>query len=202
MGFGKALGIGLAAFIGLNFGMTIVYQLIVIGELTIFGSLTNIQTLLETFFGGIILPPTLSFLFLLGSENIGNMLSGIGAPPGTFPENINQVLFYGSLFLYIIPSVGAALITGRMAGGKGKAFGAWFLICAISGAILILVNMLMEPIDLGILASMLTLLDPMGMMGIGQMMGMFAIFILIFSIILNGFFYGVFAMLTSRDDFI
>lgn len=201
MGFGKALGIGLAVFVGANFGMTILYQLLVEGQITLFSNLTDIGVLMGALFGAIVTPPTFSFLYVFASQPLADMFLGAGAPPGTFPSNLQTMMFYGGLFLYIIPCVAAALVSGLFAGSKGKAFGAWFLICAIAGVILILMPFIGFSVDIGPLTYFISSLDLTGMMGLEAMMGMFAMFVIIFSIILNGLFYGVFAILTSREEF-
>ena len=99
---------------------------------------------------------------------------------------MSMALDLGSLLVVIgwiaIPLI-SALITGKLAGGKGAAFGAWLLISILSAAIIGIV------VYLNIIPSIMSGLDGMVFLGIVLLLGG-----------INGIFYGAFAQLMSSDD--
>ena len=116
----------------------------------------------------------------------------------------------------------AALITGKLAEGKGAAFGAWMLVCIISVVILLVFALIMP--EMGIAISVLQFFNSFGFGALGQLiilsmpdlslvepmlasLGYSAgdatalIVPLIISGVISGIFYGCFALLTTGSEY-
>lgn len=87
---------------------------------------------------------------------------------------LNTMLLYIG---YIVAPLLAALIGGRFGEGKGQSFGCWFLTACISFGVVLVMQIIFGAYTIG-----------------------FIIEIIIYGVI-NGFFYGCFALLMSSSDF-
>ena len=169
MSFGKGFGIGFVVFVALNLVFSILVGFLAGGNIA--AIFTDVSSIIVTLLGGGLIPPTVSFLSIA--------VSFVGA--------IDIIALIPLLAAIIIPLI-SAIIAGKLAGGKGAAFGAWFLISIISAAVLgvlVLLNIIAEiPISLSGYSS-----DAMTTLILVIVLGA-----------INGIFYGAFAILMSSDD--
>ncbi|MHA1150327.1 MAG: hypothetical protein ACTSR8_19035 [Promethearchaeota archaeon] len=168
MSFGKGFGIGFLVFVILNLVFSLLTFLLAGNIVAFTGIFSDINAIIITLLGGGLVPPSISFLIVAvlvvtSSFELGTLLSVIGT--------------------IAIPLI-SALITGKLAGGKGAAFGAWLLISILSAAIIGIM------LYLGIISNLSTDYIPAGNL----------LLILILFGAINGIFYGAFAQLVSSDD--
>lgn len=192
--FGKGFGVGLIVFIVLNFSFALINSLFSVTIGSFFGALTDLRALVFLLFGSIILPPFIVFFSVFGSifRLIGGPLLGVISV-----ESFSLQVVINSIGFLVCPLI-ASITSGRLAGGKSAAFGAWFLISIISSGVLItfififgVANML----DSSLITVQYLILGQSGV-------PFFLIVILLIIIgVINGIFYGCFAMLASSEDF-
>ncbi|MFX0046841.1 MAG: hypothetical protein ACFE8G_01610 [Candidatus Hermodarchaeota archaeon] len=170
IGLGKALGFSLLAFIGLNF------LFIIIAE-TISGNLNLL-------FSAISSDPLIILIIFFGP--IINL-------PGTVINTIFGQITLGILDESLIQNIGylvspfvAALVAGRTGDGKGGSFGGWLISALIGSAVL------------GVLAFVYpsTLLY-YGILVINPIMSLIGFLL---NGLVNGIFYGCFALLFSKSE--
>jgi len=170
IGLGKALGFSLLAFIGLNF------LFIIIAE-TISGNLNLL-------FSAISSDPLILLIIFFGP--IVNL-------PGTVINTIFGQITLGILDESLILNIGylvspfvAALVAGRTGDGKGGSFGGWLIAALIGSAVL------------GVLAFVYpaTLLY-YGIIVINPIMSLIGFLL---NGLVNGIFYGCFALLFSKSE--
>lgn len=179
MGFGKGFLIGLVLFIGLNVGLYAVYLLLSGGDISsLLTSFTDMSAIGSLLFGAIAITPVYAINLLVNSITVfdlGNLILAL---------------------IYFVSPLVAALVGGKLAGGKGAAFGAWFLI-AIIGAVVMWV--------LAFIGGGATIIETdiveQGINILGLSLGEFTGLILIIIVAaINGIFYGAFAVLMSGEE--
>jgi len=170
IGLGKALGFSLLAFIGLNFLFIIIAQ-------TISGDL-------NTLFSAISSDPFIILLIFFGP--IVNM-------PGNVITSIYAQVSLGLFGAPLIQSIGflvspfvASLVAGRTGDSKGGSFGGWMLAAMIGAAAL---GVLAFVSSSTLLFYSIPVTNPI-MLLIGFML----------SGVVNGIFYGCFALLFSKAE--
>ena len=181
MSFGKGFGIGFLIFVILNLVFTLVTSFLIGGNIA--AMFTDVNSIIITLLGGALLPPTIVFLLIymfLGMGGTSMLSSSLGI------ALLVQVLAY-----LLVPLI-SSIITGKLAGGKGAAFFAWFLISVLSAAIIAIMVYMDFLAYTGGETSMLM------MFGLG--MGETIMIMLILFGVINGIFYGAFAQLVSSDD--
>ena len=178
MGFGKAFGIGLVVFIALNFVFMILAQVLGGDIGTFFSGLSNMSTLAIALFGSATIIPSFVWLGLVGTlldSGLGSLyITLIGLGFGLSSDIAVYILLAG----FIVAPLVAAILTGKMAGSKGAAFGAWVLIA--------------------ILCSLLVMV--LGIVG-GASIDINSIIVYVFSGLIVGIFYSGFAVLVSSEEF-
>ncbi len=184
----------MAVFIVLNFAFSLLTSLLSGNFLTWLIALTNIGSLIVILFNGIIFPPfEVIFLLtklILGTFRIAAFPRGNGGDGSPF----QLVIFIG---YFLIPLI-SALITGRLAGSKGAAFGAWFLISILSITILLvflILGMIDPDTNIVFLRFQLLIFREHGIPGFQLLLS------LIIAGIINGIFYGCFSVLMSKEEF-
>ncbi|TXT62585.1 MAG: membrane protein of unknown function [Promethearchaeota archaeon] len=164
MSFIKGFGIGLVVFVALNF----VFTLIVAAASGIidlfFSGLTDLGSIFSLLFGPIATEPYTNILGLWSSGGAGS-IAGIL----TYTFNIVSPLI-------------AAIIAGRLAGGKRFAALAWFLIAILTAGLLLIPEFLN--------------LTSTSLLAIGGV-----IFLTFIPGVINGVFYATFGMLVSESEF-
>ncbi len=176
MGFGKAFLLSLVIFIAINFGIALVIALLGDGISSFFDSLTDMEQLGANLFGTIKGTPY---------EGMKNLL--VNSLSLAQESESDPIL---PLIAFIAAPLVAAIIAGVSAEGKGQAFGAWFLVAMIAaGVILVLevfLNETMRDLVLG--------LDTLDMIS-------YILLNYLLAALVNGFFYGCFALLTCKSEF-
>jgi hypothetical protein len=170
MGFGKAFGFSLIAFIGINFLFVIIAETITADLNTLFSDITiNPLVLLFIFFGPIISMP-------------GTVIQSIYAYITLGVYDITFIGLMVRLIGYIVAPLIAALIAGRTGETKAGSLGGWFLTAVISS----LAIGLLVFINPAILAyyGLTPTIDTFVMSLLGG--------------VVNGIFYGTFALLFTR----
>ncbi|MBY8989103.1 MAG: hypothetical protein KGD61_11665 [Candidatus Lokiarchaeota archaeon] len=170
IGLGKALGFSLLAFIGLNF-------LFIIIAYTIGGDL-------NTLFSTISSDPLIILLVFFGP--IINL-------PGTVITDIFNGISLGSFDALLIQNIGflvspfvASLVAGRTGDGKGGSFGGW-MIAALIGSVALGVLAFVYPSTL--LYYGITVINPI-----------ISLIVFMLNGVVNGIFYGCFALLFSKSE--
>lgn len=171
MGFGKAFGFSLLAFIGLNFLFLIIAH-------TISGNL-------NLMFGDISAQPLILFALFLGP---------IYYFPGSAIMNTYSAFLFGVPLDVIILSIGtivspliAAIIAGRVGENKAGSFLGWFLTSILCAVIL------------GIFAFIDTAVLSYYGIPIGD--PTMTLVTCLFSGVVNGIFYGAFALLLTKTEY-
>ncbi len=170
MGFGKAFGFSLIAFIGINFLFVIIAETITGGLNTLFSDITlNPLVLLFIFFGPIVYMP-------------GMVIQGIYVSV-TF--GVYDITFIG-LMVQLIGSIVAPLIAALIAGKTGEtkagSLGGWFLTAIVSSLAI----------------GLLVFINPaiLAYYGLPPTIDTFVTSLL--GGVVNGIFYGAFALLFTR----
>ncbi len=175
MGFLKGFGIGLVVFLALNF----VFSLIVAAVDGAIGFFFISFVQWENFFYVLLGPITTApWVNLFGLE-LGGTIFVDGLLGASVAGDIALILQY--IFAIVSPLI-ASILTGRFAGGKRFAFLAWFLISILSGALLLIPELLNAPFATIEIYGIITLIT------------------LIPSVI-NGVFYAPFGMAVSEAEF-
>ena len=173
MGFGKAFGFSLIAFVGLNFLFVIITYTIT-GDLnTLFSDITtNPLVLFFVFFGPIIFMPGEIVQLLYGSIASGPY----------------DAAFIGSLIAligYIVVPLISAIIAGKTGEDKVGSLGGWFLTAIVSSLAIGLLVFLNDPLLLAYY-------------GLAPTIDVFVLSLL--SGVINGIFYGTFALLFASIE--
>ncbi|NVM18041.1 MAG: hypothetical protein HWN80_10010 [Candidatus Lokiarchaeota archaeon] len=170
IGLGKALGFSLLAFIGLNFLFIIIAK-------TISGDLNLL-------FGAISSDPLIILLIFFGPiiNMPGNVITSIY---GQVTLGLFDDLLIQNIGFLVSPFV-ASLVAGRTGDGKGGSFGGWML-AALIGSAALGVLAFISPSTL--LYYFIPVIDPVLLL-IG----------FILSGVVNGIFYGCFALLFSKTE--
>lgn len=177
MGFGKAFGIGLVVFIGINFGLALIAFAIGTGNIMgFFDLLTDMGALSSILFTPVMFPPGDVWLGLMSI-----LMGDIGwiSVSAIYAELVYSGGSMIALIGFIVAPLLAALIAGKMAEGKGAAFGASLMIFIISAVIIMVLGMISGAMTLE-LGSILSLIIIAALVGI---------------------FYGCFALLTAGSEF-
>lgn len=172
MGFGKAFGFSLIAFVGINFLFVIITETITGNLNTLFSDITaNPLVLLFIFFGPIISMP---------GTVVSNMYVSIAS-------GVYDAMFIGTIIRligYIVSPFIASLIAGKTGEKKGGSLGGWFLTAIVSSLAIGLLVFIYPAIlsyyllPVGIETFVLSLLGG----------------------VVNGIFYGTFALLFTRIE--
>ena len=173
MGFGKALGFSMIAFVGLNFLFVIITETIT-GDLnTLFSDITtNPLILIFVFFGPIVFMPGEVVQLLYGSVASG-------------PYDATFIGLLLALIGYIVVPLIAAIIAGKTGEDKVGSLGGWFLTAIISS------------LAIGILVF---LNDPLLMAYYGLTPTLSTFILSLLSGVVNGIFYGTFALLFASIE--
>jgi len=173
MGFGKAFGFSLIAFIGINFLFVIITQTIT-GDLnTLFSDITtNPLVLLFVFFGPIIFMPGEVVQLIYGSIASG-------------PYDATFIGLLIALIGYIIAPLIGSFIAGKTGEDKVGSLGGWFLTSILSS------------LAIGLLVF---LNDPLLLSYYGLLPGIDTFILSLLSGVVNGIFYGTFALLFASIE--
>jgi hypothetical protein len=165
MGFGKAFAIGLIIFMALTFVFALIVAALneAIGIGNFFSTLVNpLSNLGGALFGSVALGPETTLMALM-----------LALAMGALDLTVTLALLSPLIVMLI-----AAIITGRLAEGKGAAFGAWLLICIIASVVLLV----------------------FAIIG-GAAISVLGIIMALTPAIINGIFYGCFALLASGSEY-
>jgi hypothetical protein len=172
MGFGKAFGFSLIAFVGINFLFVIITETITGNLNTLFSDISaNPLVLLFIFFGPIISTP-------------GTVVSSMYV---SIVSGVYDATFIGTIIRligYIVSPFIASLIAGKTGESKGGSLGGWFLTAIVSSLAIGLLVFIYPAIlsyyllPVGIETFVLSLLGG----------------------VVNGIFYGTFALLFTRIE--
>ena len=173
MGFGKAFGFSLIAFVGINFLFVIITETIT-GDLnTLFSDITtNPLVLFFVFFGPIIFMPGEIVQLLYGSIASG-------------PYDATFIGLLIALIGYFVAPLIASLIAGKTGEDKIGSLGGWFLTSILSSLAIGLLVFLNDPILLAYY-------------GLAPTINTFVLSLL--SGVINGIFYGTFALLFASIE--
>ena len=172
MGFGKAFGFSLIAFVGINFLFVIITETI-IGDLnSLFSDITaNPLVLLFIFFGPIISMP-------------GTVVSNIY---GSIASGVYDTAFIGTIITligYIVSPFIASLIAGKTGESKAGSLGGWFLTSIVSSLAI----------------GLLVFIYPAVLSYYGLSVGIGTFVFSLVGGIVNGIFYGTFALLFTKIE--
>ncbi|MEJ2294080.1 MAG: hypothetical protein P8Y23_04870 [Candidatus Lokiarchaeota archaeon] len=172
MGFGKAFGFSLIAFVGINFLFVIITKTIT-GDLNNLFSVitTNPLVLLFIFFGPIISMP---------GTVINSMYVSIAS-------GVYDTAFIGTIITfigYIVSPFIASLIAGKTGENKGGSLGGWFLTAIISSLAI----------------GLLVFINPLVLSLYGLSTGIETFVFSLLGGVVNGIFYGMFALLFTRIE--
>ena len=173
MGLGKSFGFSLIAFIGINFLFVIITETIT-GDLnTLFSEITsNPLVLFFVFFGPIIFMPGEVVHLMYGSIATG-------------PYDADFIGLIIALIGYIVAPLIASLIAGKVGENKIGSLGGWFLTAIVSSLAIGLLVFLNDPLLLAYY-------------GLVPTIDTFALSLL--SGVINGIFYGTFALLFASIE--
>ncbi|MHA1293319.1 MAG: hypothetical protein ACTSQJ_11710 [Promethearchaeota archaeon] len=191
MGVGKAFAFGLILFVALNFVFSLLLALVA-GYVGSFFEIFMMDTFFMAFFlfGPLFIEPGITWSSLIMLPIIGPVISSTGTSIAFTSLSSSTDLMYLYLFLggFVGSPLIAALITGKMAEGKGKAFIAWLLVCMVSVGVII-----------GLLY-MSNLMTIFAEIGAGDILMMMIIYLLTNGIIFT-FLYGCFALLAAGSEY-
>lgn len=172
MGFGKAFGFSLIAFVGINFLFVIITETITGNLNTLFSDITaNPLILLFIFFVPIISMP-------------GTV---VGSIYGSIASGLYDTAFIGTIIRligYIVSPFIASLIAGKTGEKKVGSLGGWFLTAIVSSLAIGLLVFIYPPI-----LSYYSLPE-----------GIETFFLSLLGGVVNGIFYGAFALLFTRIE--
>ncbi len=170
MGLGKALGFSLLAYIGLNFLFVIITE-------TISGDLNLL-------FSNITSDPLIILLIFFGP---------ITMMPGTVVNTLYVKIAFGTFDATLISTIGlivtpfvASIVAGKTGGSKGSSLGGWMITCLIGSSAL----------------AVLAFINPGTLLYYGIIMVDPVMLLITISIsaVINGIFYGCFALLFTKTE--
>jgi len=171
LGLGKALGFSLLAYVGLNFLFVIISETISTGLNALFTDITNNPLIiLLIFFGPITMVPSNAIFGLFAQISLG----------------IIDVSSLISIIGFIVTPFVAALVAGRTGESKGGSFGGWMIACLIGSSAL----------------GVLIFINPSTLLYYGIVVSTPILLLIAFSLsaLINGIFYGAFALLFSKQE--
>ena len=178
MGLGKALGFSLLAYLGLNFLFVIISESITGNLNALFSAITSNPLIITLiFFGPITMVPSNAIFSLYSQISLGIIDASLIQTIG-----------------FIVTPFVASLVAGRTGGSKGGSLGGWMIACLIGSSALGVLAFINPGILLSVSNMVLLYYD------IVVSNPVFLLIIISLSALINGIFYGAFALIFSKQE--